>query len=498
MKSFLKLLSKNRFSLSTRIILAMAGIVGLTAISSVIIFNIIITTQTREVEDKFRKISEQVQEFKKQNPIAPQTMLDQVKVILNNPELSAETQWNQIRNVARSGDMNFGVVQNILREAGLPVSSGRRPPPRDGEEATSVFIKDGAPSAIRINPGPNFTLEAQQAESWIISPVLQSFLIGSSLAAIFAVMLGLILSRTIIQPLRKLEQASERIADGNYSLELPDEGKDDIARLARSFNKMAHNLRLTEIKRKELVANVAHELRTPLSAIQGYTEVLRDGLISNRERQTEIHNNILREVRHVASMVESMRTWLSNEQALEHLNVEELPASLPAKMVLERFEQTAAQKEVTLKLSLAQEAVVRADSDAVAHVLSNLVDNSLRYTSAGGQVEIKISAPTAILGADKKKRVIWFEVADTGKGIAEEHLPFIFERFYRVDKSRDRKTGGTGLGLAIVRDTVQALGGEVSIESKVGSDSGTTIRFWLPATVQEIASRPLALAAKTF
>lgn len=496
MKSFFKLLSKNRFSLSTRIILAMAGIVGLTAISSVVIFNIIITNQTREVEDKFRKISEQVQEFKKQNPILPQTMLDQVKVILNNPELSAEAQWNQIRNVARTGDMNFGVVQNILREAGLPVSSGRRPPPREGEEnPTSVFIKDGAPSAIRIQPGPNFTLEAQQAESWIISPVLQSFLIGSSLAAIFAVMLGLILSRTIIQPLRKLEHASERIADGNYSLELPDEGKDDIARLARSFNKMAHNLRLTEIKRKELVANVAHELRTPLSAIQGYTEVLRDGLISNRERQTEIHNNILREVRHVASMVESMRTWLSNEQALEHLNVEELPASLPAKMVLERFEQTASQKEVKLKLSVTQEAVVRADSDAVAHVLSNLVDNSLRYTPAGGQVEIKISAPTTIPGGDKKKRVIWFEVADTGKGISEEHLPFIFERFYRVDKSRDRKTGGTGLGLAIVRDTVQALGGEVSIESKVGADSGTTIRFWLPAAIPESTSRPLVLAS---
>jgi two-component system sensor histidine kinase BaeS len=304
----------------------------------------------------------------------------------------------------------------------------------------------------------------------------------------------LILARTIIKPLKALEKASERIADGNYSLVLANEGKDDLGRLAASFNKMARALRRTEQKRKDLLADVAHELRTPLASIQGYTEAMRDGLVTNAQRQQEMYTHILQEVRHVTRMVDSLRIWMNNEQALEHLNVETLPARVPARQVLDRFSQQAEQSEVKLELKVAsgpEEPQITVDDDAIKHVLSNLVDNALRYTPPGGTISLTISAPERKKG--QKQRVIWFEVKDTGSGIPAEHLPFVFERFYRVDKSRNRVTGGTGLGLAIVKDTVEVLGGEISITSE--PQKGTSVRFWLPAASSvSMPSRKMLLA----
>ncbi len=470
-----------QFGLSTRIILSMAGVVFLTAIASVVIFNIIITNRTREAENNIQKVFTQIQDYKRQNQVPVQTSIDQIKAAVNNSDLTPEAQLDQVRTAVRNSDsLNFRSIQNILRESGLPVSQGegfREPPPPTGQTGSTRN------SIIKFD---RKDIE-NTTEWWIFSPVIQASLWGSLIAAICAVLLGFVLSRTVIRPLRALERASERIADGNYNLEIVEGGKDDVGRLARSFNKMAHALRLTEQKRKELVADVAHELRTPLSSIQGYTEVLRDGLVPSRERQEEIYNHILKEVRHLTGMVESMRVWMSNEQALEHLNLEEIPARLPAQMVVERFRPAAEQKQVSLELEVEThkgvEPQVQADSDALGHILSNLVDNSLRYTPAGGSIRLKIGSPIRLAG--ERRRVVWFEVHDSGEGIPAEHLPFVFERFYRVDKSRDRNTGGTGLGLAIVRDTIQALGGEVQIESESGV--GTTIRFWLPTSGSELA-----------
>ncbi len=183
-----------------------------------------------------------------------------------------------------------------------------------------------------------------------------------------------------------------------------------------------------------------------------------------------------------------MRVWMNNEQALEHLNIEQGPARTPAELVIERFAPEAERSEITLKLlvdTAAGEPYVRSDTDALSRILSNLVDNALRYTPPGGAITIAVSAPKS--QPDSQQKAVWFVVSDTGSGITPENLPFVFERFYRVDKSRDRTTGGTGLGLAIVRDSVQSLGGEVSITSKPGQ--GTAIRFWLPAAVTPVSVR---------
>jgi signal transduction histidine kinase len=450
----------------------MAGIVILTTVASVVIFNIMTTNQTKDLENKLNTAFNQAQDLRKKTEVPSQDTIDKIKTIVNNPGLSADAQLNQIRQTFRNDSASYyGVFVNILRDSGLPVTPDIRmltnPDPNAPGPVVAAF--KGVARPPDNNP-----------ETRWLNPVVQSSLLGSLAAGICAVLLGLFLARTIIKPLKALEKASERVANGNYNLVLTNEGKDDLGRLAASFNKMARALRNTEQKRKDLLADVAHELRTPLASIQGYTEVLRDGLVSSVQRQQEMYTHILQEVRHLTHMVDSLRIWMNNEQALEHLNVETLPARVPAKQVLDRFSHQAEQAGVRLELKVGEgpeEPEINVDDDAIKHVLSNLIDNSLRYTPKGGTIALNISGPQRTKG--QKQRVIWFEVKDTGSGIPTEHLPFVFERFYRVDKSRDRKTGGTGLGLAIVKDTVQVLGGEISITSE--PQKGTSVQFWLPA-----------------
>ncbi len=486
-------LVRGRFSLSTRFILSMAGMVILTTVASVVIFNFMINNQTKDLENKLNTAFGQAQDVRKRTEVPSQETMDRIKAIANNTSLTPENQLAQIRQTFRNDVASYyGVFVNILRDTGLPVSPDIRM-----ISTSDIVIGSSSPpgpGSVSSKVGPRGLDGNNNPESRLLSPVVQSSLLGSLVAAICAVLLGLVLARTIIKPLKALEKASERIANGNYSLVLDHEGKDDLGRLAASFNKMARALLHTEKKRKELLADVAHELRTPLASIQGYTEVLRDGLVSSGQRQQEMYTHILQEVRHVTRMVDSLRIWMNNEQALERLNVETLPASVPAKMVLDRFKPLAEQSEVTLTLNVADslgEPQINVDTDAIKHVLSNLVDNALRYTPPGGTITLDISAPERLKG--QKQRIIWFEVRDTGSGIPAEHLPFVFERFYRVDKSRDRKTGGTGLGLAIVTDTVQVLGGEVTITSE--PQKGTSVRFWLPAAETTVPpARKLLLA----
>jgi signal transduction histidine kinase len=300
-----------------------------------------------------------------------------------------------------------------------------------------------------------------------------SIIIASGISALFAIVLGFLLSRAVISPLRKLEQASERIADGNYNLLITPEGKDDLGRLAASFNKMSKALRLTQQKRKDLVADLSHELRTPLSSVQGYTEVLRDGLVTDSVRRNNIYDHILLEVKPMSAMVNSMREWINNEQSLETVRPEEIEIGPELQLIVNRFRHAAEEKNINLSLDVSDpSAHVFANPEALSHILSNLIDNSLRYTPVGGEIRVEVKELP-------KDRQIYFEVRDNGCGIPNEHQPFVFERFYRVDKSRDRGTGGTGLGLAIVRDAIQAMGGEISLESEVGQ--GTRVMFKLPS-----------------
>lgn len=463
-----------KLSLAQKIILSMASMVLLTLVASGILFYFVFTNQVNDFAKRLetaRQISAQGNTLQNDDQI-----VSQIKAAVNS---NADTQQilDQVRfALSVDRDNNAQVIKKALQQQGWV--GGRPDAPFPFNLLNHGF---GPPNAQNINSN-------QLLSSFIFNPIANSIWIGVGIAAVIAVILGFFLARGIVNPLRKLEQASDQLADGNYNLEIRQTGDSDLARLASGFNRMATALRLTEQKRKDLLADMSHEFRTPLSSIQGYTEVLRDGLITDPERQNELYDHILKEVKHLTAMVNSMRSWVKNEQELENIVVTEVETPPIAQEIMRRFQPVAEKKQVKLELNLATPAPqVCADEDALIHVLSNLVDNALRYTPTEGTVRLKIGfTPNQ---EQRNSKQVWFEVEDTGVGIDAEHLPFVFERFYRVDKSRSRNTGGTGLGLAIVRDTVQTLGGEVKINSELGK--GTSIRFWLPTSKVQHSHRKL-------
>jgi signal transduction histidine kinase len=477
----MKFVKNIKISLSQKIILSMAGMVLLTVFASGLLFYLVFTSRVDDFNHRLDKARQIVLQNNNQTIVSDAEIVSRLRSAVNNPNASPK---DIIDLAHQTLNVNHDVNDVIIRTALDNTTNA------DG----IIKVADTAPKpGLGPGPGPVRYIGPnnwQDLGNVIFSPIANSIWFGVGISALIAIALGAVLARGIVKPLRGLEKASEQVADGNYKLEIKQSRDSDLARLASSFNRMAKTLSQTEQKRKDLLTDISHEFRTPLSSIQGYTEVLRDGLVADKDRQNEIYDHILKEVKHLNTMVNSMRAWVNNEQMLENLNLTETGVANMVEEVVKRFQPTANQKNIKLELEIATpEPRVRTDTDAVMHALSNLVDNALRYTPEEGQVCVKIGYTSSQTKSNSKQKRVWFQVSDTGEGIAPEHLPFVFERFYRVDKSRSRHTGGTGLGLAIVRDTVQTLGGEVLINSELGV--GTDITFWLPALPTQRPARHL-------
>ena len=291
-------------------------------------------------------------------------------------------------------------------------------------------------------------------------------------AVLVAVALSVWLTRQVVSPVREMMLASREIAEGRYekrvSLASDERSADELAQLALSFNQMASQLELAENLRRELIADVSHELRTPLTAIKGYSEGLMDGVLpANNESFQQIRKEADRMQRLVADLQE-----LSSVEA-EGFAVHPRPLSLSgleramSKQLGGQFEE----KGVALRFEISPNFPdVLADEDRLMQILLNLLGNAMQYTPAGGRVQVSAAR------ADGEVRV---EVTDNGMGIAAEHLPLIFNRFYRVDKSRSRSGGGSGIGLTIAKRLVEAHGGRLWVTSE-GLGKGSTFSFTLP------------------
>jgi signal transduction histidine kinase len=293
---------------------------------------------------------------------------------------------------------------------------------------------------------------------------------------------SLLLGRRIALPLSALAAAARRYARGELAVRVPVQGPAEIALLAAEFNRMAEGLEQAQRQRRALVADVAHELRTPLTVLRGYLEALKDGVMA---AEPEVLDVIHAEVLQLQRLVEDLQD-LAQADASEltlHPEPVDLRALLPR--VAAGFALEAAHKGVRLETEVAPDLpLVRADPRRVGQVVHNLIANALRYTPAGGSIRLTAAA---VAGA------VRVEVADTGSGIAPEHLPHIFDRFYRVDPSRARETGGSGLGLTIAKRLVEAHGGSIGVESAVGAGS----RFWFTLPLGTApAERPVASAAR--
>jgi two-component system sensor histidine kinase BaeS len=308
--------------------------------------------------------------------------------------------------------------------------------------------------------------------------VTEALTFAALAAFLAAVLVSLLVSRQVVAPVRAMMSASQRIAEGNYTERVHVSGnlskgeQDELAQLALSFNQMAAKLQQTENMRRQLIGDVAHELRTPLTAIKGSMEGLIDGVLpADAETYQAIHREADRLQRLVndlqeLSRVESGAFDLDRQSA----KVSDLVDSAVARLG-KQFEEKDVALETEVPSGLPQ---VFVDKDRIDQVLLNLVGNALQYTPSGGKVTISAHA---------QDDEIHIAVADTGIGIPPEHLPHLFTRFYRVDKSRSRAGGGTGIGLTIAKHLVEAHGGRIWAVSS-GSGQGSTFIFTLPLSSQ--------------
>jgi len=302
----------------------------------------------------------------------------------------------------------------------------------------------------------------------------EATLLAAGAATLAAVVLSLLVARRVVEPVRRLVAATRRIDDGHYDerVELgtpptADE-MDELDQLAVSFNQMASRLDRTESLRRQLIGDVSHELRTPLTAIQASIEGLRDGVLQpDQATLTQIH----REAGRLQRLVDDLQELSRVEAGAYELRRRPLDVERLLRAAAARLERQYEDKGVALSIEVEPGLpAVAGDEDRLGQVLLNLIGNALHYTPAGRSVRLR---------AWRAGGEVRIEVQDQGIGIAAEHLPHVFDRFYRVDRSRSRPGGGSGIGLTIARHLVEAHGGRIWAASD-GADRGSTFTFTLP------------------
>lgn len=299
-------------------------------------------------------------------------------------------------------------------------------------------------------------------------------LLAALVAFVVAALLSVVLARQLVKPVSEMTVASRRIAEGHFEQRVQSgaegtgEEGDELDQLAHSFNSMAAQLEQTERRRRELLGNVSHELRTPLTAIKGSMEGLIDGVLP---ANAETFQDIYQEADRLQRLVNDLEELSRVEAGALDLTLQ--PTSLKdlAKSLKKRLGKQFSEKGIDFKIDLpAKLPKVLADEDRCIQVLFNLCVNSLHYTPKGGEVRVS---------AAQVGEAVQVTVADTGVGIPPEHIPHLFQRFYRVDKSRSRNLGGSGIGLTIAKHLVEAQGGRIWAES-AGQGQGSSFHFSLP------------------
>jgi signal transduction histidine kinase len=312
--------------------------------------------------------------------------------------------------------------------------------------------------------------ELTQNERQFLGSVNKSLVFAGAASVALALLAAFFLARRIVRPVNALTSAAQRMRSGDLSVRVPARGRDELAELARSFNSMADAMVRTEELRRNLVSDVAHELRTPLTSIRCQLEAMQDGLT---EPVPEAINSIHDEAMQLNRLVEDLQELAQADAAQFRLNLQDVSLKDQAEQVNRSLKALAHERGVAIEVRLPDNLpFVRADAGRLKQILTNLLQNAIEHTPSGGK---------STLSATVEQQWIEVRVGDSGSGIAREHLPHIFERFFRTDESRSRATGGSGLGLAIVKQLVELHGGRVWAESELGK--GTTIRLTLPLAV---------------
>jgi len=312
----------------------------------------------------------------------------------------------------------------------------------------------------------------------VLKDIAKRFLLVGFVTLIISIILALLIARSIAKPLQRMTAATEEIARGNYDQTLDITSPDEVGRLAASFNTMSREVKASRQAQRDFVANVSHELKTPLTSIQGFSQAILDGTADDersRHRAMEIISN---EANRMARLVDELLDLARMESGQIKMQQESVDLAEVLKACVEKFALQAKEGNKELILDAPALPLISGDKDRLAQVFTNLLANALKHTPPNGKVTIK-----AEKGTQKQKEVVpiptvEISVTDTGSGIPPEDLAHIFERFYQVDKSRAGKDRGMGLGLTIAKQIVEAHRGTISVESV--RDLGTRFTISLP------------------
>lgn len=310
-----------------------------------------------------------------------------------------------------------------------------------------------------------YAISPTEIHSMFLTSIHHYLLWASLVAVVVAALLSFLLTRRVLQPLSEMARITEKIAAGDFSGRVAITTGDEVGDLGQAFNRMADSLARVEQLRKNMVADVAHELRTPLTNLRGYLEALNDQVLPPSLETLQI---LQEESLHLNRLVDDLQQLARADAAKVLVHRTQVVPAEELKRMLGLYQQQFSDKVITVTIDLACTAHIMADRDKLLQAMRNLFENCWKYTPAGGQVRLTVTD-------DRRELTVAFQ--NSGPGIAAEDLPFIFERFFRTDRSRSRKDGGFGIGLSIVKQLIEAQGGRVGAESDA---ENTTIWFALP------------------
>ncbi len=310
---------------------------------------------------------------------------------------------------------------------------------------------------LMVDAGDTAAHAREMFDASVTSVVFVAFVVAS----VASILLSIILARRLARPLADVGTAARRLAGGDHSARVPREGPEEIRDLADSFNQMAASIGEQEQVRRDFIANAAHELRTPLTNLQGYLEALRDGVIV---ADAATYDSLWEEADRLVRLSRSLDALAEGDAMIEPATLQEVDLSIAIHSALELIEPLIERAGLTLTIDVPDRLSARANPDHLAQVLANLMSNAVHYSPAGGSIVVR---------AERRPADILVSVTNSGEAIPAADLGRVFERFYRVEKSRDRGRGGAGIGLAIVKQLVEAAGGRVGAETSEGRT-----RFW--------------------
>ncbi len=304
-----------------------------------------------------------------------------------------------------------------------------------------------------------------------LNVLYKKIFLGGILTSLLAIIMSLIFSKKVQRPLLLLEESALKIAEGDFSADIPVSPIKEIGGLAKAMNTMASQLKQLENVRKDFVANVSHELKTPITSIKGFIETLQEGAIENPEEARHFLDIISKHTSRLNAIIEDLLSLSRLEQSKDFSThkLEKHQLSTVLKSAIQVCDVSAEYKSIKIHCECNENIYANLDILLFEQAIVNLIDNAIKYSSENK--EIFVSANTT-------EKEIVIEIKDQGCGIPEEHIPRIFERFYRVDKARSRKAGGTGLGLSIVKHIINLHKGYLTVHSQL--DIGSTFMIHLP------------------